>query len=89
MWVPLGTLLSVLFSFLFDFFPLVQPCVSASDADPEAGIAGAGLAASSSFGSEAQLVSPFALPQFHAKTPTKGREKKKIKKMLPVTAAFG
>lgn len=71
------TLLSMLFSFLFDFFLLVQPCVSVSDADPEAGIAGAEMAASFSFGREAQLVSPFLLPQFHAKTPTEGREKKK------------
>lgn len=69
----------MLFSFLFDFFLLVQPCVSVSDADPEAGIAGAEMAASFSFGREAQLVSPFLLLQFHAKTPTEGREKKNKK----------
>lgn len=34
------------------------------------------MAASSSFGREAQLVSPFSLPQFHAKTLTEVREKK-------------
>lgn len=34
------------------------------------------MAASFSVGREAQLVSPFALPQFHAKTLMEGREKK-------------